>query len=162
MTTLVPMSEAAFADFQRSSIEGYARQNVASGRWPPESALELARAEQERLLPDGLASKNAYLFEIFDSQTQSAVGSLWVAVQEATGTPRAYVYNVEIGEAHRGKGHARRAFQALEAFCRSLGVTTIGLHVFAFNTPARRLYEALGYEATGINMQKRLRNDDAA
>jgi len=150
------MSQAAFVEFQRSAIEGYASQNVASGRWPPESALELSQAEFQRLLPEGHATKNAYLFEIFDSETNSAVGSLWIAVQSATGTPRGYVYNVEISEKHRGKGHAKRAFEALEPFCRKLGVTTIGLHVFAFNTPARKLYEALGYEVTSINMQKSL------
>ena len=160
MTTLVPMSQAAFVEFQRSAIEGYASQNVASGRWPPESALELSRAEFQRLLPEGQATKNAYLFEIFDSETNSAVGSLWLAVQNATGTPRGYVYNVEISEKHRGRGHAKRAFEALEPFCRKLGVTTIGLHVFAFNTRARKLYETLGYEVTGINMQKSLGDGD--
>jgi len=159
MTALVPMSEAAFVEFQRSAIEAYASQNVASGRWPPESALELSRAEHHRLLPEGRATKGAYLFQIFDPETSPAVGSLWLAVQNATGTPRGYVYNVEIAEAHRGKGHAKRAFEALEPFCRELGATTIGLHVFAFNTPARKLYERLGYEVTGLNMQKTLHED---
>ena len=159
MTTLVPMSQAAFVEFERAAIEGYAGQNVASGRWPPESALELSRAEYRRLLPEGQATKGAYLFEIFDSATGSAVGSLWFAVQDTTGAPRGYVYNVEIAEKHRGKGHAKRAFESLESFCRTLGVTTIGLHVFAFNTPARKLYETLGYEVTSINMQKSLRDD---
>ena len=158
MTLLVPMSEAAFVEFQRTAVEGYASQNVASGGWPPESALELSRAEHKRLLPDGHATKNAYLFEIFDSAANATVGSLWLAVQDATGTPRGYVYYVEIAEKHRGKGHAKRAFEALEPFCRKLGVTTIGLHVFACNAPARKLYETLGYEVTGINMQKSLRD----
>jgi len=159
MTTLIPMSQAAFVEFERSAIEGYARQNVASGRWPRESALELARAEHRRLLPEGRATRNAYLFEIVDPESHSTVGTLWFAVLNATGTARGYVYNVEIAEEHRGKGHARRAFTALEPFCRSLGVTTIGLHVFAFNTPARKLYETLGYEVTSINMQKNLDPD---
>jgi RimJ/RimL family protein N-acetyltransferase len=150
------MSPAAFVEFQRSAIESYARQNVASGRWPAERAFELSEAEHRRLLPEGPATKDAYLFEICESATNSAVGTLWLAVQETTGTRTGYVYNVEIAEEHRGKGHARRAFEALEPFCRNLGLATIGLHVFAFNAPARRLYEALGYEVTGIHMRKRL------
>jgi ribosomal protein S18 acetylase RimI-like enzyme len=156
MTTLVPMSEAAFVEFQRAAIEGYARQNVESGRWPAESALELSRAEHQRLLPDGPATKDAYLFEICESETRSAVGTLWLAVQSATGRRMGYVYNVEVAEEHRGKGHARRAFEALEPFCRTLGLASIDLHVFAFNTPARRLYEVLGYEVTAITMRKSL------
>ena len=159
MATLVPMSEAAFVEFERSAIESYARQNVASGRWPAESAMELSRAEHRRLLPDGLATKDAYLFEIRDPETASVVGSLWLAVQRATGVPTGYVYSVDVAEEHRGKGHARRAFEALEPLCRNLGVQSIGLHVFAFNAPARRLYEALGYEVTGMSMRKSLQRD---
>ena len=156
MTTLVPMSLAVFVEFQRSAIESYARQNVASGRWPAERAFELSRAEYQRLLPEGPATKDAYLFEIRDVETNAVVGTLWLAVQDTTGTRTGYVYNVEIADEHRGKGHARRAFEALEPFCRNLGVASIGLHVFAFNAPARRLYETLGYEVTGMTMRKSL------
>ena len=35
---------------------------------------------------------------------------------------------------------------------RALGAVAVGLHVFAQNTPAYRLYQSLGYEATSLNM----------
>ena len=159
MTTLVPMSSAAFEGFLRAAIESYASQNVASGRWSVESAPELSRAEHDRLLPQGLATKDAHLFEILDTKTNGVVGTLWLAVQNLAGIPAGYVYNVEIHPLHRRKGHARRAFEALEPICRDLGLSSVGLNVFAYNVAARRLYEALGYEATAITMRKRLRGE---
>ena len=159
MTVLIPMSPSVFVEFQRAAIKSYAKQNVASGRWPAESAMEFSRAEYQRLLPEGPATKDAHLFEIRESATNLTVGTLWLAVQNSTGTPTGYVFNVEIAEEHRRKGYATRAFEALEPICRDLGLASVGLHVFAFNTAARRLYETLGYEVTGITMRKSLRCD---
>jgi len=45
---------------------------------------------------------------------------------------------------------------ALEDFGKGLGFETIGLHVFAYNTAALKLYGGLGYEVTSQNMTKRL------
>ena len=153
------MSAEAFEGFLRAAIESYAKQNVESGRWSAESALELSRAEHDKLLPHGLATKDAHLFEILDPETNVAVGTLWLAVHDRAGTPAGYVYNVEVDQKHRRKGHARRAFEALEPICRNLGLSSVGLNVFAYNVPARRLYEALGYEATAITMRKNLRRE---
>lgn len=36
------------------------------------------------------------------------------------------------------------------------GLGLLGLHVFASNTPALRLYESLGYEVTQYNLAKAL------
>jgi ribosomal protein S18 acetylase RimI-like enzyme len=151
------MSPTAFEVFLPGAIESYARQNVASGRWSAETAMELSRAEHDRLLPQGLATKDAHLFEILDSETNVAVGTLWLAVQSHARGPAGYVYNVEVDQEHRRMGHARRALEALEPICRVLGLVSVGLNVFAFNIAARRLYEALGYEATVLTMRKSLR-----
>lgn len=162
MTTLVPMSATAFVAFERDAVQGYAEQNVAAGRWPAETAMELSRAEHRRLLPEGVATRDAHLFEIHDAETNAAVGTLWLAVQNTTGTPTGYVFNVEIIEKHRRKGHAKAALKALESYCRERGVSSLGLNVFAFNTAARSLYESLGYEATAITLRKTLPDDAGA
>jgi ribosomal protein S18 acetylase RimI-like enzyme len=156
VTVLAPMSSTVFPEFLRGAIESYARQNVASGRWLAESAMELSRAEHARLLPDGLATKDTHLFEIRDPATETIVGSLWLGVQNTTGTPIGYVFNVEVSEENRRKGYARRALEALEPIGRELGLSAIGLHVFAFNAAAHGLYESLGYKVTAFNMRKNL------
>ena len=39
---------------------------------------------------------------------------------------------------------------------RELGLSAIGLHVFAYNSGSQALYASLGYEVTGSNMRKSL------
>ncbi|HEX5682535.1 MAG TPA: GNAT family N-acetyltransferase [Ideonella sp.] len=155
-TSLQRMTEAAYVRFTEAAVADYADDNVAAGRWPAEGALERSRLEQERLLPQGLATPGQHLFTIHDDASGAAVGVLWLSVTEHPGGRSGYVYDVAIDPPHRRRGHARAAFLALEAVARELGVDDIGLHVFAHNEGAQALYLALGYEPTGINMKKRL------
>jgi ribosomal protein S18 acetylase RimI-like enzyme len=159
MTLLVPVPAASFPAFLKRAIAGYAKQNVESGRWPAEAALELSRAEHQRLLPEGIASKDNHIFEIHDPATDAVVGSLWLGVQNRTGLPLAYVFNIEIAPEHRRRGHAARALKALEPIVRELGLSAIGLNVFAYNTGAQALYASLGYEVTALSMRKSLGNE---
>lgn len=154
-TTLQPMAEAAFTRWFAHSVARYAEENVAAGRWPAEGAWARADEGCRRLLPHGLATPNQHLFTVHD-EAGVDVGVLWLAVTEHPGGRSGYVYEIEVWPEHRRRGHARGAFLALEALAREMGLADIGLHVFAHNHGAQALYRALGYEATGINMQKRL------
>jgi RimJ/RimL family protein N-acetyltransferase len=63
--------------------------------------------------------------------------------------PSAWI-SVLIGEqAYWGRGVGTRAMQFLEEVTRSLGLRRIELGVFAFNEPAIRLYNRLGYQEIG-------------
>jgi GNAT superfamily N-acetyltransferase len=141
MTILVAMRAENFASYLESSIASYADDNIASGRWPKGGAIECSRAEFERLLPQGLATPNNYLFEIQATDDGPTIGCLWFAVEERE---------------YRRLGHATRAFQALESFVDALGLSSIGLHVFGHNPGAQALYRQLGYHVTGINMLKQV------
>ena len=55
---------------------------------------------------------------------------------------------------HRGKGCGRAALGALEQMFAGPDCGEIKLRVAADNPGARRLYEAAGYQVTGINMRK--------
>lgn len=155
-TSLLRMTDEAFARFNEAAIADYADENVASGRWPTEGALERSRQEHERLLPQGLATPNQHLFTIRDDALDAEVGVLWLSVTEHPGSRSGFIYDVAIDPPHRRRGHARAAFVALEAVARELGLDDIGLHVFAHNEAAQALYRALGYQTTGINMRKRI------
>jgi ribosomal protein S18 acetylase RimI-like enzyme len=168
-TVLRPMTEDAFVRFRENAVVRYAEENVAAGRWPAEGALARSAEAYERLLPQGLATPNQHLFSMHEgvagAQAQGGgagaeigaeIGVLWLAVTEHPGGRSGYVYEVEVWSEHRRRGHARGAFLALEALAREMGLADIGLHVFAHNHEAQALYRALGYEPTGINMQKRL------
>lgn len=156
MTVLVPMRPEVYAEVIAASVEAYARDNVAAGRWPADGALERARGEIQGLLPQGLATPDNHLLEIRAGADGPAVGHLWFALETRHGRRTAFVFDVEIRPEHRRQGHARRAFLALESLAGELGVLGIGLHVFGFNKPAQALYGALGYTVTGINMNKML------
>ena len=56
----------------------------------------------------------------------------------------------------RRRGYGEQAMAAIEDKVRELGLDTIDLHVFGFNTAARALYEKMGYSVTDVNMRKRL------
>jgi ribosomal protein S18 acetylase RimI-like enzyme len=156
MTVLAPMREEVFAQFAERSIADYAEENIASGRWPAEGALERSKAEFRKHLPQGLATPNHYLFEIKADDEGSTVGYLWFAAEERHGIRGAFVYDVVIAEAYRRRGHATAAFLALESIVTGMGLSTIGLHVFGHNEAAQALYRRLGFAVTGISMVKKL------
>ena len=153
---LAPLDAAAYADWAASCIAGYARENVAAGRWSTDGAPERSRRELEALLPQGLATPDQHLFAILDPRTGGRVGVLWLGVVERGGERVGHIYDIEVDAAQRRRGHAGRALRAIEAFARDLGLASIGLHVFEHNPGARALYEQLGYAATGVNMVRHL------
>jgi RimJ/RimL family protein N-acetyltransferase len=156
MTILCPMRPEFYGPYLEASVAGYADDNVASGRWPREGALERSRADFEALLPQGLATPDNHLFEIKAAEDAATLGSIWFAVEQRHGIRGAFVYDVEIHPPWRRRGHAMRAFQALEPLVAALGLSSIGLHVFGHNLGAQALYAKLGYSVTGINMVKHL------
>lgn len=156
MAVLVPMREETYPSFLERSIATYAEENVLAGRLPPDSARSRSEAEFARLLPLGLATPDNHLYEIVDAEGGTMVGYLWIAIVTTPETSSAFVYNVEVLEPFRRQGHARRAFEELEAVVADLGVSRIGLHVFGHNPGAQALYRALGYSVISMNMSKEI------
>ena len=64
--------------------------------------------------------------------------------------------DIEIHEPWRHRGFGRAAMVAAEQIVRDAGTGEIGLNVFGFNEPARRLYDSLGYRVVATQMTKRL------
>ena len=156
MIALVPMSDESYADYLKAAVLNYAQENIEAGRWPKEGALARSQADFENLLANGIETPNHYLFDIKTVEADIAVGIIWVAVEKKYGIRSAFIYDVEIKPEFRRQGYAKAAFEALELFIRELGISSIGLHVFGHNLGAQALYHKLGYEITGINMQKSL------
>lgn len=149
---LVPMTEAEYREFLATAITGYAAANVEAGYWREDDAVEKSRQAHDDLLPEGLATSGHHLFRAADAETGENVGWLWVAMREQTEGWRAFVYSVEVLDGLRGRGYGRAVMEACAEKGRELGASSVGLHVFAQNTPAYRLYQSLGYEPTSLNM----------
>jgi RimJ/RimL family protein N-acetyltransferase len=54
-----------------------------------------------------------------------------------------------------GKGYGKQALAAMDDRLRSMQVQSVALHVFGDNITAQELYKKMGFEITGIHMQKK-------
>ncbi|WP_052311672.1 MULTISPECIES: GNAT family N-acetyltransferase [unclassified Actinoplanes] len=146
---LEPMTEEEYRSWRADAEAHYTRSVIASGR-SPHDAARFAADTYQRLLPGGFATADNHLWYAHDGDRR--VGFLWIKVEHGA----AFVHNVAVEPDLRRQGHGRAIMQAVERWCRERGLTRIGLHVFAHNTGARALYEALGFVETGRNLAKDL------
>jgi aminoglycoside 6'-N-acetyltransferase len=61
---------------------------------------------------------------------------------------------IAVDPAWRGRGVGTALLQAAESWARERGATRMSLGLDAFNTGARRLYERVGYQTWGLEMDK--------
>lgn len=150
---LVPMTDGEYAAFLAQQIPDYAESNVRAGRWTEAEALERAREDFQRLLPDGPKTPNHFLFTIHTEPGDTPVGDLWLAM---TSPSIAFVYDLAVAPEHRRRGYAMGAMKAAEQVAIAHGANRIGLNVFGHNPGARALYVRLGYTTMAEQMTKPL------
>ncbi|MEV4443639.1 GNAT family N-acetyltransferase [Streptomyces sp. NPDC049577] len=145
------MTEDEFTAWQARAKARYAASWADRGV-PLVQAEAKAEADHAALLPRGLATPDTALLVLAHDGTD--VGTLWLA----TGSPRpgGFVFGVDVDARHRGRGHGRTLMLLAERICLDAGLDTLGLNVFAGNTPALRLYDSLGYEPTEHHLYKPL------
>ncbi|WP_225837381.1 GNAT family N-acetyltransferase [Streptomyces sp. NK08204] len=144
-----PMAEAEYGPWLAADGERFAAHLIERGVSEAEAYAKVDQAHAQ-LLPDGLATENMLLSIL--EQEGVPVGTLWVGLLPET----AYVFNVEVYAGRRGRGHGRTLMLLAETLAAEGGRDRVGLHVFAGNDPAERLYESLGYETTQYNLFKKL------
>jgi ribosomal protein S18 acetylase RimI-like enzyme len=151
MVTLRPMTEPEFAVFKDFMYQDYVEAQARSAVVPVEEVSDMARAQIEHLMQDGLRSPMHRYWKVVTLEG-TAVGDLWVQVEAEK--RQAFIYFVGVEAPYRGRGYARQALTALEVLLRERGVTRTSLNVFGDNIVARRLYERLGYQQAAILMRK--------
>ena len=154
MIKLVPLKESDFDTYYEENIVQFAEENVKNGHWGKQEALEKSRAAFRRFLPDGLQSKNQFIFNIFDEEQKNKLGILWFEVKIDEPNRPAFVYDFVIDEQYRGKGFGKKTLITLDEKLKEMGAKSVALHVFGHNTVAFELYKKMGYEVTNINMKK--------
>ncbi|MFM2483729.1 GNAT family N-acetyltransferase [Celerinatantimonas yamalensis] len=153
-SVLEKMSVQEFSTYFERLIIEYAKENIASGRWPEKGAIQHSRSDLWGLLPNGIYTVNNYLFNITNPENDTCVGALWLAIDEDIHT--AFIFDVLIKNEFRRQGFATRALDAVQRYAKSLGMNHIGLHVFNHNTAAKQLYTLLGFREVSCNMNKEL------
>jgi RimJ/RimL family protein N-acetyltransferase len=156
MVRLVPMNATEYQAFLDVSIREYAEDKVRAGNWRPEEALERSAQDFQKILPDGVVTRDQYLYNIEAEPLGAKVGMIWLARIMQGARPIMFIYDFRTDEPFRRKGYGEQAMHAAEEQAKALGLDTLALHVFGFNHGARALYEKLGYEITNINMAKKL------
>ncbi len=151
---LVPMTEFEFNAYEQAEAQEYARENVLAGYWAEDEAFERARKSHRMLLPQGAATAGHHFCHVVDEKSGERVGAIWWFEDREGSEPRAFVYHVLVEPRWRRKGYGSAALTAVEAQARALGMVAVGLHVFAHNPEAIRVYERLGFLTTSLNMLK--------
>lgn len=150
--TFQPMDEEQFNAYYALKLHAYANEHVKAGNWHEGEALEKAEKQFKQLLPDGLETRDHNLFVIMHEN--ESIGELWLYVKQSDQYKQAFIYDVELDENQRGKGYGTLTMTALEEYAKSQGISQIGLHVFAHNERALRLYQKMGYETKSYRMSK--------
>jgi len=130
----------------------YAESRVLAGESRAVAEERAARSRAENF-PLDRPLETHLVFDVWSDDT--VVGHLWIAPFPA-GTSDWWVYDIEIDEPHRRRGHARAALELGHAAAKARGATSIGLNVFGYNSGAQRLYESLGYGVTATQMKRAL------
>ncbi len=152
MIELRVMTDDEFEAFLREGKEGYAQQRSRNFG----TAVEYERAHAERqyaeLLPDSKETKDNHFWTI--ARAGASIGFLWVRVDPPA--QHAFLFEIAIYPEHQRQGYGSRALELLEEELRRMGVSRIGLNVFADNHVAIGLYQKHGYTTTNFNMQKHI------
>ncbi|MFI6266493.1 GNAT family N-acetyltransferase [Micromonospora sp. NPDC051006] len=157
--TLTPMTAGELARLSGALERSYAEELSRHRAMSPADAQARAAAQIRDLLPDGAATPGVLLRVARVGDVE--VGWIWVtlpgtagASDAPPGSGRAWIPNIEVHETHRGRGHARRMIQLIEAELAQLDVAELGLNVFGSNTVAIGLYQSLGFRVTAQQMAK--------
>lgn len=147
------MTQAEYDIYIEESCEDYAQERARNFGTPIEDERAAAREQIDDLLEHGLETEHQHIW-VLDHADDGNVGHIWVFVNPER--QRAFIYDVAIDSAQRGKGYGKAILDLMEQKVRTMGVRSVGLNVFSSNTVARHLYERQGYQITNYNMQKEL------
>ncbi|MEU0970406.1 GNAT family N-acetyltransferase [Streptomyces sp. NPDC005917] len=144
-----PMTDAEFGPWRAAGTVDYAQDWIDRGV-PAADALAKSERDYADGLPQGLATRGMRISVL--EHEGARVGTLWLVLAREP----AFVYDVLVDEGRRGRGHGRTLMLLAEAQSIAAGKQSLGLNVFAGNTPAERLYASLGYVTTSYSLYKDL------
>ena len=135
-------------------VEDYANEIANNYRLPMDDARASATKEIDGMLSQGLSTPNHFLYNIVLSteSDESRIGYLWIDVDDQK--RRCFIAEIYLHTEFRYQGWGRKTLELLETNMKQQGIARISLHVFANNRIAQELYSKMGYQSTGLNMQK--------
>lgn len=150
MIELRPLREEEFAAWDEAHRAEYLRGLIEFAALSPDAAAAKVARDIPAVLPEGLATENVRIWAV--EVDGRKVGTVFLGLRGAG----AWLYDITIAEAERGRGYGRAAMTALEDEVRALGHDSLALNVWGGNEVARGLYRSLGYAEESVEMRKRL------
>jgi len=104
---LEKMTKDEFDLWARRSQRGYAQDKVRANRLTQAEADEIAEKDFHRLLPEGLNSKDNFLFSMKNQQLKN-VGYIWFCIRGAADNRKAFICDIIVEERYRGQGFGKK------------------------------------------------------
>ena len=162
---LSPCEDSEYAEFVPLQVLEYARQLVDAGEGAADVSVAIARDRLQDLIADRLRG-TGHLFLVARSEHETArIGWVWLSPAPDFLGPghesTRWLSQLTVEQSYRGQGWGRAILAALEDLEVARGCNELWLRVFAWNLPARRLYESHGYElanqfTSDVHLRKRL------
>lgn len=149
------MREDEFDGYRDYFIPDYAAEIVSNYGLSEAEALAKASKEIATQLSEGAATTGHVLLCI--TIAAEVVGYIWYRPNHDAKS--VFINDYCILPAHQGKGYGKQALAALEAQLVKDGFSQISLRVAADNERAQHVYLQGGFQATGINMIRRIGQD---
>jgi RimJ/RimL family protein N-acetyltransferase len=153
---LVELGDAPYHEYRKDLVRNYAADKVRAGAWSQAEAKGRAARDVDRLLPEGPATQDHFIYSVRDDSTDAEVGTVWFALRDSGVGRSVWIYDIKIDESFRRKGYASRTLELVEDRAKKLGARSVELHVFGHNHGARALYEKMDYNETSITMAKQV------
>lgn len=135
-------------------VASYARDLVVQAGLEEEPARRKADEDFARLFPDGLPGEGVEVLALVADG--EVVGRVVWAPRDEHGRLLAFLYDIRVDPAQRGRGLGRLALELVEQDVRGRGMDRIALNAFGRNDVARNLYRTHGYEERAVYMTKDL------
>ena len=145
-----PLREDEFAGWSEEHARGYAEGMMDFADLSRADAEAKAARDVAAVLPRGLATEGIQLWVVEDAGRP--VGTVFLGSRDGG----AWLYDITIDEAERGRGNGRAAMLAVGDEVRLLGFDSLALNVWGGNEVARGLYRSLGFAEVSVGMKKRL------
>ncbi|MGE0174329.1 MAG: GNAT family N-acetyltransferase [Oligoflexales bacterium] len=153
MLKFVPMNQAEFDEFRNICEVDY-RESLITAGLTKAAATKKAKRDTH-MIKNGLATPDNFFYNIARDDG-ICVGHFWWGVKEIDEAQTAYIYDIRLKKEFRGHGHGREAMTLFEKDAVAKGYKKLGLNVFGYNVPARKLYQNMGYKEVSIFMGKDL------
>jgi GNAT superfamily N-acetyltransferase len=150
VVSLRPFREEDYPAWDDAHRAEYERGLVEFAGLSRDAARAKVAHDVPSVLPDGLATADTRFWVIEDDGRR--VGTIFLGIRGG----EAWLYDIVIDEAERGRGLGRAAMLTLEDEVRALGHDSIALNVWGGNAVARTLYRSLGYAERSVHMRKTL------